>query len=186
MDEKIASESHSNENNLPNLTQIYQTELEATIESKFKIESAIKYLKEYRMKLKESIEKDPKCFKEDIGKFAKDNHTELENFEDKIQNELKSILNSKDLKKYFLTENLSDLLDINGVESRLIYEKKEKCPKKVPSQKINFPKVSDKILELENKIKFLSAFLEKEKSKMSRECEKKINDLKECYIVYSN
>ena len=185
MDEKLATESHWSIKKLPNLSKIYHNELEKTIESKSKLESAIKCLKEYRTKLKEGIEKDPKCFKEDIGKFAKDNHTALENFEDQIQNDLKSILSSKDLKEYFLNEE-SDILDVYAVENRLIYEKKEKSPIKVTSKKINSPTVSDKIQELENKIKFLSFFLEKEKNKMSEECEKKINDLKECYIVYSN
>lgn len=132
-----------------------------------KLKESLVYLNKLKADFKQQI---------DIDGSERDSFQILEKLHSDLENSFRAILGSDDL-------NInSDDINESWCQNRLVLAAKlDNHGKKISS--VN--SMSEKVLELENKLKLLGALHTKQNEKMCSNCEKMLNELGDCYVVYS-
>ena len=184
MDEKLNDQEADLEENHVIPDDLMDVQLSSALESEKKLEETIENIKTFKEKLNKDFI--ASCSEQELKQHS--NMERLQSYQEEIENDLKSLLNSDNLNEYFLNVHVDNSELAAVFEQRLILETKEttkNLKNKKPSQSNSCNDIASKIAELENKYNFLKQIYEKRQLDMSGECEKLINEIQECFVVYS-
>ena len=163
-------------------SDLIKEQLSSALESETKLEETIQHMKTFKEKLKKDFVSS--CSEQELKQHS--NMELLQKYQEEIENDLKLLLNSDNLNEYFLNAHVVDNSELAALfEQRLILENKEATKSGKNKKTSQSNDIASKIAELENKYNFLNTIYEKRRIDMSGKCEKLINEIQECFVVYS-